>query len=115
MVYLISYISCISCISYIMYIVYIMYHTVCRISYTIGVVPTRGACFSSVEGPVEWGAVLAPEGAAGRGVTCITIIDTIILIIHTNDAYISDTHTPLRSRHKELRLSATCAVWLCRM
>jgi hypothetical protein len=26
-------------------------------------------------------------------VTCITIIDTIILIIHTKDAYIFDTHT----------------------
>jgi hydroxymethylglutaryl-CoA reductase len=25
------------------------------------------------------------------GVICITIIDTIILIIHTNDAYYSDT------------------------
>jgi hypothetical protein len=30
-----------------------------------------------------------------RYVTCITIIDTVILIIHSNDAYIFDTYTPL--------------------
>jgi WD40 repeat protein len=29
---------------------------------------------------------------------CITTIDTIILYIHTNDAYTYDTYTPLRRR-----------------
>jgi hypothetical protein len=41
-------------------------------------------------------------------VTCITIIDTFILHIHTNDAYYYDTHIPLSGG--SLRVRAVRAV-----
>jgi hypothetical protein len=39
---------------------------------------------------------LSGAGGGAPSVTCITIIDTIILTNYTNDAYTYDTHTPLR-------------------
>jgi hypothetical protein len=50
--------------------------------------PKEGQGQGQGEKEDSWGAI-----STGAIVTCITIIDTIILHIHTNDAYIFDTYT----------------------
>jgi hypothetical protein len=47
-------------------------------------------------------------------VTCITIIDTFILHIHTNDAYYYDTHIPLSGGdHADGRAAAALRLKKC--
>jgi hypothetical protein len=50
---------------------------------------------------------LLPAPRPTRAATCITIIDTIITIIYTNDAYLSDTYTP----HHSPPPCTSCSLW----
>jgi hypothetical protein len=47
--------------------------------------------------------------------SCITIIDTIILIIHTNDAYIFDTYLSGGETHFNVKVIAECFGGLSRV
>jgi hypothetical protein len=55
------------------------------------------SCISCIIPYVVCRMSYTPLSAAGGApsVTCIIIIDTLVLNIHTNNAYTYDTHTPL--------------------